>query len=306
MGPTPLYNGLPLTTGDGILIQNYEDEGFWEINPTGDNYESPINTAPYTITLQMKNLSTVNDLSTVRIIKAAGNNNSAQHHITWSSLTFGSNPVTGNSNADFTVTGTSTGFSWFGAASGNNNPLPVELVSFSGLCEESNINLTWQTASEFNSSHFDVEKSRDGENWQLLATVPSAGTSNELLTYQAVDQNGTDGNNYYRLRQVDIDGTEKLYDPINVSCAEVTPGYFTSFPNPSGSSFQVIVNNKELNGTCLLNIVDATGKVIEQREIEMNDGINMFVINQELTPGIYFMNISNGTKSTSVLRHAVK
>jgi hypothetical protein len=306
MGANPLYTGLPLTTGDGVLIQNYDEEGFWEINPTGDNYNASINNTPYTITLQMKNLSTVNDRSTVRIIKAAGSNNQSEHHSTWSSLTFGSNPVSGNSNSDFTVTGTSSGFSWFGAASGNNNPLPVELVSFSGLCEEGNITLTWQTASEFNSSHFDVEKSRDGENWQMLATVPSAGTSNELLTYQTVDQNATDGNNYFRLRQVDIDGTEKVYDPINVSCAEVTPGYFSSFPNPSGTSFQLIVNNKELIGTCVLNMVDATGKVIEQREIEVKDGINMFVINQELTPGIYFMNISNGSKSTSVLRHAVK
>ena len=306
MGATPLYNGLPLTTGDGVVIENYEDEGFWEINPTADNYSASINSAPYTITLQMKNLTTVNDRSTVRIIKAAGSNNASQNHVTWTSLNFGANPVIGASNSDFTVTGTSTRFSWFGAGSGNNNPLPVELVSFSGICDNGLINLTWQTASEFNSSHFDVEKSRDGENWQLLSTVPSAGTSNELITYQTVDQNGTNGNNYYRLRQVDIDGTEKLYDPINVSCTEVTPGYFSTFPNPSGTLFQVVVNNKELIGICTLNMVDATGKVIEQREIEVKDGINMFVINQELTPGIYFLNITNGSKSTSMLRHAIK
>jgi hypothetical protein len=53
-------------------------------------------------------------------------------------------------------------------------------------------------------------------------------------------------------------------------------------------------------------MVDATGKVIEQREIEVKDGINMFVINQELTPGIYFLNVTNGSKSTEVLRHAIK
>jgi hypothetical protein len=306
MGPTPLYDGLPLMTNDAVVIQNYEDEGFWEINPTADNYSTSINSAPYTMTLQMKNLTTVNDRSTVRIIKAAGSNNASDNHATWTSLNFGANPVVGASNTDFTVTGTSTGFSWFGAGSGNNNPLPVELVSFSGICDNGLINLTWQTASEFNSSHFDVEKSRDGENWQLLSTVPSAGTSNELITYQTVDQNGTKGNNYYRLLQVDIDGTEKVYDPINVSCTEVTPGYFSTFPNPSGTSFQVIVNNKELIGTCTLNMVDATGKVIEQREIEVKDGINMFVINQELTPGIYFLNITDGSKSTSVLRHAIK
>ncbi len=305
-GTAPLYTGLPLTTGDGVLIQNFDEEGYWEINPTANDYTQSINTTPYTITLQMKNLSNVNDRSTVRIIKAAGSNNQQENHRTWSALTFGQSPVIGNSNSDFTVTGTSTGFSWFGAGSGNNNPLPVELVSFSGLCEEGVVNLTWQTASEFNSSHFNVEKSRDGENWQLLSTVPSAGTSNELITYQAVDKNGTNGNNYYRLHQVDIDGTEKVYDPINVSCVETTAGYFTSYPNPSGDEFQVVVNNKEILGACTLNIVDAQGKVIDQRSIEVKDGINMFVITESLNPGIYFLSISTGSKTTQVIKHAVK
>ena len=188
----------------------------------------------------------------------------------------------------------------------NNNPLPVELLSFNGTCNEGMVNLLWQTASEFNSSHFDVEKSTDGETWRVLATIPSAGTSNVLLTYQAVDNNGTNGANYYRLRQVDIDGKEKLYDPINVSCVETTAGYFTSYPNPSGNEFQVVVNNKEILGACTLNIVDAQGKVIDQRKIEVKDGINMFVISEKLTPGIYFLNITNGTKTTQVIKHAVK
>ena len=196
-------------------------------------------------------------------------------------------------------------FSEFGGAEGNGQPLPVELVSFTGACEEGVINLTWQTASEFNSEHFDVEKSRDGENWLLLTTMPAAGTSNELITYQYGDDQATDGNNYFRLRQVDIDGTEKLYDPINVSCKEVTTGYFTSYPNPSGSSFQLVVNNKELLGNCVMNIVDASGKVIEQLNIEVKEGINLFMINQALNPGIYFLNITNGDKSTPVVRHAV-
>ena len=253
---TPLNTGLPLTTSDNISIQNYNTEGHWEINPT--SYSSSINSTPYTINLQMKNLAGINDRTLVRLIKAAGSANPAQHHTSWSSLTFAANPVVGTSNSDFTVTGTSTGFSWFAGSEGSNTPLPVELLSFNGTCNEGMVDLLWQTASEFNSSHFDVEKSTDGETWRVLATVLSAGTSNELLTYQTVDNNGTQGNNYFRLRQVDNDGKEKLYDPINVSCSEVTTGYFSSFPNPSGSAFQVIVNNKDLIGVCTLNMVDAT------------------------------------------------
>jgi hypothetical protein len=105
---------------------------------------------------------------------------------------------------------------------------------------------------------------------------------------------------------VDNDGKVKLYDPINVSCVETTAGYFTSYPNPSGNEFQVVVNNKEIMGTCTLNIVDAQGKVINQRSIEMKEGINMFVISETLNPGIYFLNITNGTKTTQVIKHAVK
>ena len=47
-------------------------------------------------------------------------------------------------------------------------------------------------------------------------------------------------------------------------------------------------------------------KVIDQRSIDMKDGINMFVINETLNPGIYFLNITNGIKSTQVIKHAVK
>ena len=210
-----------------------------------------------------------------------------------------------NTSSNILIWSGLTSFSEFGGG-GQGGPLPVELVSFNGTCNEGMVNLLWQTASEFNSSHFDVEKSTDGETWRVLATIPSAGTSNELLTYQTVDNSGTNGSNYYRLRQVDNDGKEKLYDPINVSCVETTAGYFTSYPNPSGNEFQVVVNNKEILGACTLNIVDAQGKVIDQRSIEVKDGINMFVISEKLTPGIYFLNITNGTKTTQVIKHAVK
>jgi hypothetical protein len=292
-----------LTTPDGQLIQNYENEGYWDITPYdefGDDYPSELNNSAFTLKLRAKGLASINDISVTRIIRSPG-----PDHTTWEPAGF--HLASSGQITDFAIESNSvTGFSWFNIGAPNNQPLPVELLNFNGTCEEGMVNLVWQTASEFNSSHFDVEKSTDGETWRVLATIPSAGTSNELLTYQTVDNNGTNGSNYYRLRQVDIDGKEKLYDPINVSCVETTVGYFTSYPNPSGNEFQVIVNNKEILGACTLNIVDAQGKVIDQRSIEVKDGINMFVISEKLTPGIYFLNITNGTKTTQVIKHAVK
>ena len=198
-----------------------------------------------------------------------------------------------------------TTFSEFGGA-GGNSPLPVELQSFSGNCLEEQVSLEWKTASEHNSSYFDMEKSRDGENWTVLTTLPAAGSSVSLLTYNAIDANPTSENNYYRLKQVDIDGQFKMYNVINVTCAEKTKGYFSSFPNPSGDQFQVIINDKDLVGKGTMNILDSKGTLISKRELELKDGINMFVINEELESGIYFINYTVGKKSTKVLKHVVK
>ena len=199
-----------------------------------------------------------------------------------------------------------TTFSEFGGAGGDNVPLPVELLSFTGNCLEEQVSLEWKTVSEHNSAYFDVEKSRDGENWTLLTTVPAAGNSVSLLTYNAIDANPTSENNYYRLKQVDIDGQFKVYNVINVTCVETTKGYMSSYPNPSGDQFQVVINDTDLIGKGTMNILDSKGTLITKLELELKDGINMFVINKHFESGIYFINYTVGKKSTKVLKHIVR
>jgi hypothetical protein len=296
-------NGIHPNATDGAYIRT---NLYWEMNQTGmTNPQYNISFTYPGTTNGVGSAETEDNLLPAKWSASTGWLSSGSCSICTSGSILGTSTI---NTASKTITWNGvTGFSDFGGfGQGNGSPLPVELLSFNGTCNEGMVDLLWQTASEFNSSHFDVEKSTDGETWRVMATVPSAGTSNELLTYQAMDNSGTNGSNYYRLRQVDIDGKEKLYDPINVSCVETTVGYFTSYPNPSGNDFQVIVNNKEILGACTLNIVDAQGKVIDQRKIEVKDGINMFVISETLNPGIYFLNITNGTKTTQVIKHAVK
>ena len=298
------YTGLPLTTDDGQLIQNYSEDGYWVINPTGDDYNSTINSASYTIDLHCKNLTVQpSDVSKVRIIKSAGSNTAGSHHASWTGLT---NQSASGSASDFTVTGTSTGFSFFGAGSDDGNALPVELVSFSGACNDGVVELIWETASEYNSSHFDVENSRDGITWDVVKTIEAAGNSNELLTYGYNDINAHSGDNYYRLTQVDMDGTSKTYDVINVSCSQTTSGYFSIFPNPSSGSFQVMLNNSDIVGQAEMNIMDTKGNKVFIKSINVKTGINMFVINENLAPGIYYVSVKNGDKTTTVLKHSVK
>ncbi len=196
-----------------------------------------------------------------------------------------------------------TSFSEFGGG-GGSAPLPVELVSFSGSCEDGNVYLSWQTASEFNSSHFDVEKSRDGENWQVIETIPAAGNSHELLNYETFDQI-SNALNYYRLNQVDIDGTNKRYDPIAVSCEASSNGIFITYPNPSNEGFNVLINDNELEGEMNMNIYTATGSITLQKRIVVKEGINVFMMNEKLLPGVYFIEVKDQQNKTKVIKHLV-
>ena len=303
------YEGLPLVTEDGQLIQNYDNEGHWVINPTNDDYSSSINGKAYTISLHMNNISDATDYTKTRIIKSAGSNTASQHHLSWGALTGQS--VSGYngaapSNSNFAVTATSTGFSVFGAGSDDGDPLPVELVSFTGNCADGVVDVTWTTASEFNSSHFELENSRDGITWDVVYTKDAAGQSTELIEYTYNDVHANGGDNYYRLTQVDIDGTSKTYDVINASCSQTTSGYFSIFPNPSSGSFQVILNNAEIIGDARMNVVDTKGNMVLSKPLDVKSGINMYVVNEVLAPGIYYVSVQNGDKVTVVLKHSVK
>jgi hypothetical protein len=203
------YSGLPLWTSDGQLVQNYENQGYFDITPF--DYNSSLNTKQYTLTIRGNGLTTVNDKSIVRLIKSPG-----PTHNTWVGCGTHSS-VNGTSNNDFTVTSNNViGFSWFNFGSQNNNPLPIELTLFDGLSYPQFNVIKWTTVSEQNSSHFDLESSTDGENWRVITTKPSAGNSTEETKYSWIDYN-LSPITYYRLQQYDIDGKFETYGPISVS-----------------------------------------------------------------------------------------
>ena len=306
-GGVPLYNGLPLIAS-GSLIQNYSADGYWSVIPTNNNYAAPITSVNYGVTLFANNLTGMQSPQVCRIIKSAGSNNAGQHHVAWQAC--GTHTaINGAANPQsFLITSTATqGFSWFNIGTPNSQALPVELLSFNGDCNEGQVNLSWQTATEHNSDYFEVEKSRDGMNWQVLTTVNAAGNSTQLLNYEATDANAMEGNNYYRLTQVDIDGTTKTYDVINVSCLGAAKGYFSAYPNPSTGSFQVVLNDKQLIGSGNLSVKDTKGSELLNRTIEVKPGINMFsVTDLNLAPGVYYIQIVNGERATEVLKEVIR
>jgi len=113
-------------------------------------------------------------------------------------------------------------------------PLPVSLTYFEAQkTQYGEVLLQWETKSEFNNDYFVVDKSYDGENWTFLANVKGAGNSSNSNLYETVDRAPRYGINYYRLSQIDFDGTLNDHGFESVFIENNNDNAFTLFPNPS-------------------------------------------------------------------------
>ncbi|MEO7080441.1 MAG: T9SS type A sorting domain-containing protein [Flavobacteriales bacterium] len=128
-----------------------------------------------------------------------------------------------------------------GAASGSDNEgvhtsfnvvLPIELLSFGAIPQQEHVDLSWSTASESDNAWFFVERSLDLQDWQVVVQRPGAGNSSYTLDYASVDPAPLSGTSYYRLRQVDINGTSSTSDVVPVHFMGGTV-QLSLFPNPA-------------------------------------------------------------------------
>jgi photosystem II stability/assembly factor-like uncharacterized protein len=114
---------------------------------------------------------------------------------------------------------------------------PVELVSFTAYVQNNSVVLNWQTATELNNSGYQIECKANNANWIILGFVPGYGNSISPNSYSYIDNSSFGGNQYYyRLKQIDIDGSYKFSDVIEV---EIVPTQFElsqNYPNPFNPS----------------------------------------------------------------------
>ncbi|MGG7665576.1 T9SS type A sorting domain-containing protein [Dyadobacter sp. BHUBP1] len=119
------------------------------------------------------------------------------------------------------------------------DPMPVILISFSATAEEQNVRLDWNTSAETNSDRFEIQRSGDGKNWATLASVNAKGESAIKQVYTYLDQQPRSGNNFYRLKMVDRDGTFAYSSlrSIRIDGKELVVAY----PNPADGPVQLTV-----------------------------------------------------------------
>jgi hypothetical protein len=119
--------------------------------------------------------------------------------------------------------------------------VPINLLSFVGYYAVNKNVLQWATTSEFNNSHFDIEKSTDGIRFQKIATIPGAGNSSTQRNYSFTDNSLTSKINYYRLNQYDFNNNYKRSNIVTISTKK---GYgIKVFPNPTSDLIVVQISN---------------------------------------------------------------
>ncbi len=180
--------------------------------------------------------------------------------------------------------------------------VPVELVNFEAI-EESNANLlTWETASELNNSHFEIERSSDGLNFEKIGEIVGNGTSLELNNYFFKDESPLK-NSYYRLRQVDYDNTFYYSKILNIKRKTLNHSV-KIYPIPATDNLTISFDALEKE-TININVIDIMGKSVKQKFIPIEAGNNIINLNfSDLISGNYFISIQ--TKSDVINRSIIK
>ncbi|XZF16160.1 LamG-like jellyroll fold domain-containing protein [Chitinophagaceae bacterium MMS25-I14] len=170
----------------------------------------------------------------------------------------------------------------------NGPALAVNLIYFKADQYTHNINLNWSTASEQMSDYFGVEHSTDGINYTEIGRVKAVGNSVLNTTYAFTDVSPAQTTNFYRLKQVDVDGSFK-YSQVVKAVSKEHDGVFRVYPSPA-NTFITLETSAEYLGTFAV-LADIQGRELVQ--IPVNSGSQRIDI-QQLPAGIYIIKLVDG------------
>ncbi|MFT2009728.1 IPT/TIG domain-containing protein [Pontibacter sp. 13R65] len=177
------------------------------------------------------------------------------------------------------ITNASTAESELLMVQGVATSLPVELVSFTAQQQGGATTLKWVTASETDNSHFEVEMSTSPETgFETLGTVKSKVVNSSITTrYEYTHQVRTAGTFYYRLKQVDLDGTYAYSNVVVVEAKGVATNSVMVAPNPLIPDSKIIVEAAS-SGKAVMRLTSMTGQQVYFREVEVVAGQNEFAL----------------------------
>lgn len=186
--------------------------------------------------------------------------------------------------------------------------VPVELISFVASVINGNVTLKWETATETNNSGFSIQKSKDNVKFTDVTFIKGKGTTTNQTSYSYTDKTALFGQYYYRLKQIDFDGSFQYSKSIEVDLG--TPKSFSleqNYPNPFNPS-TTIRFALPISAKVTIKLYNALGQeVTNVLSADLTAGIHETVFNASaLSSGVYFYMIkaqgTNGSNYTSTKR----
>lgn len=173
------------------------------------------------------------------------------------------------------------------------NPLPIQLAYFNVVSQENSVKINWVTTTEENNDYFEILRSRDGVEYDVIGTTDGAGNSSQAMSYEYIDKNPFFGQSYYRLKQTDFDGKSETFSAKSVYMSTLSDLVFSPNPVESGNKITVYTgaNSDEIVSVKILTVAGKT--ILSER---MEGGQNDIIIPSEIERGVYFLKVVSGDK----------
>jgi hypothetical protein len=179
------------------------------------------------------------------------------------------------------------------------SPLPVVLTSFTGQASSTGNILRWTTASETSSDYFEVERSTNGEEFTKIGQLAAAGTTTATHSYLFTDAAAT-ATSYYRLRQVDFDGTAS-YSPVVTLAASprvLSTTKPVAYPTIFTNELSVALPGADAQAATVA-LLTADGRPVYNRSVQLSAAPQGLAELPTLAPGIYLLRVATTTGTTT-------
>ncbi|MBI1342849.1 MAG: T9SS type A sorting domain-containing protein [Terrimonas sp.] len=313
------------TVAANPVITVIKNEGKWKTNSSWDLNRKPKNgdtiLIPVGFTVVLDNTQNLNnvyimvlgvidldggklkldDNSTVEILSSGaviGHGNNSEYIKIGNEYKF---KGTANYQGGPSIANASTGAYPSGFESTGSASLPVKFVGFNVARQDKNILIQWSTSQEYNSNHYEVERSENGISWKPIAIVTAAGNSNTIRNYTYTDKSVSAAKVYYRIKQVDIDGRFDftVVRSVSMETNSIVPA--ANVKISSGTNNTVYLHfSEEIKTDVMVKILTMNGKLIYQQKISNPVGQQNITVNNNLPKGIYVVSVSdNKTLNTA-------
>jgi hypothetical protein len=181
---------------------------------------------------------------------------------------------------------------------GGSTTLALNLLSFTGVCENQVVQLNWITAMESGNNYFSIERSDDDKSWRTLQTIPAAKNSSQVRSYMYRDDPPPASVSYYRLKQTDPDGNSDYGNIISVkSCGYDNADQLSLYPNPSTSGKFELLFTGEKSQVLSITIYNALGQ-----NVYASIGFHSDFDLSDKSDGVYFVQVRMSSKILALLR----